>query len=70
MKYAIYYTWKDGTKDSINCDNALDRDLNLKGLVARREFTDICWCKIYVSGEYGRRHFVKEYKGGIVQWKE
>jgi hypothetical protein len=69
MKYAVYFTWNDdGTRDSINCDNALDRDLNLKELIKRKEFSDICWCKIYASGEYGRRYFVREHKGGMVQW--
>lgn len=59
MKYAIYFTWNDGTNDSINCDNALDRDLNIKGMLERKEFCKISWCRIYKSGEYGERHFVK-----------
>ena len=26
-------------------------------------YKNICWCKIYVSGEYGKRVFVNKQKG-------
>ena len=59
MRYAVYFTWADGTDDSIHCDDALDRDLNIKGMLERDEFIKISWCPIYKSGEYGKHHFVK-----------
>ena len=58
MKYAIYFTWKDGTKDSFNVNSAKERDLNIKEMVARKEFKEISYCKIYTNGEYRDRKYV------------
>lgn len=57
MRYAVYFTWNDGTDDSFNVDNAEERDLTIKNLINRKEFKRIRYCKIYSSGEYG--DFVK-----------
>lgn len=59
MKYAIYFTWNDGTKDTFNVKGAKERDLNIKDLISRNEFKEISWCRIYASGEYGKRETVK-----------
>ena len=53
MRYAIYFTWNDGTEDSFNVCNAKERDLNIKTMLARRDFKSISFCKIYKNGEYG-----------------
>ena len=29
MRYALYFTWNDGTKDSFNVNSARERDLNI-----------------------------------------
>ena len=54
MKYAIYFTWKDdGFQDTFNVDNAQDRDMNIKDMIQRGDFSEIRYCKIYANGEYG-----------------
>lgn len=58
MRYAIYYTWKDGFKDSINVESAKERELNIKDMMAREDFKSISFCKIYRNGEYGRNNKV------------
>lgn len=59
MRYALYFTWNDGTKDSFNVNSARERDLNIKEMVARRkEFKEISYCKIYANGEYRDRKYV------------
>lgn len=52
-KFAIYFTWKDGTKDSFNVYDAKERDMNIKNMIARNEFNKISFCRIYSNGEYG-----------------
>ncbi len=52
-KYAVYFTWNDGTEDSFNAADAKDRDLNIRNMLKRGEFKAISWCRIYASGEYG-----------------
>ena len=59
MKYAIYFTWKDGTKDSFNVYDAKTRDWNINEMIERKDFVNISYCKIYASGEYGERKVVK-----------
>ena len=29
MRYALYFVWNDGTKDSFNVNSARERDLNI-----------------------------------------
>ena len=53
MKYAIYFTWNDGFEDSFNVDSAKERDMNIKDMIARKEFKSISYCRIYANGEYG-----------------
>lgn len=53
MGYAVYFTWKDGFEDSFNVENASDRDLNIREMIARKDFISISYCRIYRSGEYG-----------------
>lgn len=55
MKYAIYFTWSDGFEDSFNTGTAEERDLNIKDMKVRKEFKEISYCRIYKSGEYGKR---------------
>lgn len=58
MRYAIYFTWNDGFKDSINVENAKERDFNIKEMIKRKEFKHIAYEKIYANGEYGARKVV------------
>lgn len=53
MKYAIYFIWDDGFKDMFNVDNAKERDMNIKNMIKRKEFSSISYCKIYANGEHG-----------------
>lgn len=55
MKYAVYFTWNDGTEDSFNATDAQERDISIKEMKARRDFKEINWCRIYANGEYGKR---------------
>lgn len=54
-RFAIYFTWKDGTEDSFNVDSKEDRDLNIKNMIERNEFKSISYCRIYANGEYGNK---------------
>lgn len=58
MKYSIYWTWNDGTEDSTIVYSAGERDRNIKDMLSRGEFKAIAYCKIYNSGEYGRRTII------------
>lgn len=53
-RYAIYFTWNDGTQDTFNCVDAEDRDMNIKNMISRKEFKEISYCRIYRNGEYGK----------------
>lgn len=57
-RYAIYFTWNDGTEDSINVYDAEERNFNIKDMIERGDFKEISWCKIYSNGEYGIKHKV------------
>ena len=57
-KYAIYFTWNDGFNDGFNVANAKERDLTIKGMIATGDYKSISYCKIYASGEYGKRKVV------------
>lgn len=57
-RYAIYFTWNDGTEDSFNVYSAKERDMNIKEMIDRGDFKAISWCKIYSNGEYGMTHKV------------
>lgn len=59
MRYAIYFTWNDGTRDTFNVKSAKERDFNIKDMVKRGEFKEISFCPIYASGEYGMTTNVK-----------
>lgn len=52
-RYAVYFTWNDGTEDSFNVYSAKERDMNIKEMIERGDFKKISWCKIYSNGEYG-----------------
>ena len=52
-RYAIYFIWNDGTKDTFNVEDAKDRDLNIKNMIARQDFKEIGYRRIYKNGEYG-----------------
>ena len=59
MKYAIYFTWKDGTNDSFNVESAKERDMNIIDMLSRpQDIKAISYCRIYASGEYGSRKIV------------
>ena len=52
-KYAIYFTWNDGFKDTFNVYTAKERDMTIKDMIRRKEFKEISYCRIYSNGEYG-----------------
>ena len=54
MKYAVYFTWNDGFQDTFNCETAKERDANIKQMIARKDFKEIRYCRIYSNGEYGK----------------
>ena len=57
-RYAIYFTWNDGVEDAINVLSAKERDMNIKDMIERKDFKSISYCRIYVSGEYGKTKIV------------
>ena len=59
MKYAIYFTWKDGVEETFNVYDAKARNWNINEMIAIKEFTNISYCKIYTNGEYGERKVVR-----------
>ena len=54
-KYAIYFTWNDGFKDTFNVYDAKERDMNIKEMIDRKDFKSISFCRIYANGEYGEK---------------
>lgn len=62
MRYAVYFTWNDGTEDSFNCENAKERDLNIRDMLKSNNFRYIAYERIYKSGEYGKRIVVLDYE--------
>ena len=58
-RWAIYFTWNDGTEDSINAETASERDSNIRDMIKRNAFKAIRYCRIYASGEYGTDTIVK-----------
>lgn len=54
MKYAVYFTWNDGFKDTFNVENAKERDFNINDMIQRKDFKEISYCRIYANGEYGK----------------
>lgn len=58
MKYAIYFTWNDGVKDTFNVDDRKERDLSIRDMLKRNVFKSISYCPIYKSGEYGMKRKV------------
>ena len=54
-KYAIYFTWKDGFKDTFNVYDAKERDMNIKEMIDRKDFKSISFRRIYTNGEYGKK---------------
>ena len=59
MRYAMYYKLNDGRNETEIVDNAKCRDERIKYFKIYDYFTDACFCKIYASGEYGRRNLIK-----------
>ena len=55
-KYAIYFTWNDGFKDTFNVYDAKERDMNIKEMIDRKDFKSISFCRIYANGEYGKKN--------------
>lgn len=58
MKYAIYFSWNDGIKNSFNVKSAKERDFHIKNLLNMSDISKVSYCKIYSSGEYGSRILV------------
>ena len=52
-RYAVYFTWNDGTEDSFNVYDAKERDINIREMINRKDFKRISYCRIYADGEYG-----------------
>lgn len=63
MRYAVYFVWNDGIEDSFNVDSAKERDMNIKEMIARKEFKSISYCKIYANGEYGKMKYIVQGGG-------
>ena len=59
MKYAIYFTWKDGVEETFSVYDAKARDWNINEMITIKDFTNISYCKIYANGEYGKRKEVR-----------
>ena len=59
-RYAIYFIWNDGFEDSFNVKDAKERDMNIKEMIARDDFQEIGYCRIYSDGEYGK--FITAYR--------
>ena len=64
MRYAIYFTWNDGTDDSVIENSAKRRDMTIKAMIDLKDMMDkssfksISYCPIYANGEYGVRTYV------------
>jgi hypothetical protein len=56
--WVIYFTWNDGTEDSMNVQNAVVRDRCIVDMLQRKDFKYIAYSRIYVSGEYDYRHVI------------
>lgn len=54
MRYAIYYTLM-GKEDSMNVENALRRNEEIRAMLHDSNFSNISYSKIYKSGEYSTR---------------
>lgn len=52
-RWAIYFTWQDGTEDSVCAETAHERDTNIAAMVKSGNFKSIEYCRIYADGEYG-----------------
>lgn len=59
MRYAMYYKLIDGRCETEIIDSAKDKNVRIKYLKTFDYFTDACFCKIYASGEYGKRNLIK-----------
>ena len=54
MKYAVYFTWNDGFRDTFNVGSAKERDNTIRDMIDRQDFKSISYCRIYANGEYGK----------------
>ena len=52
-RWAVYFTWNDGTEDSFLCEDAAERNMNIQDMIRRGDFKEIRYCRIYANGEYG-----------------
>ena len=50
-KYAIYFTWNDGFKDTFNVYDAKERDMNIKEMIDRKDVKSISFRRIDAKGE-------------------
>lgn len=58
-RWAIYFTWNDGTEDSFNVETIRERDANIKDMIRSGKYKNIRFCRIYANGEYGIDIIVK-----------
>ena len=58
MRYAIYYRTNNGCKETLNCQNKAVLDLLVKNMI-KENCCAIAYAKIYKSGEYSARKFIK-----------
>ena len=58
MRYALYYRMNNGSKETINCQNKAVLDLLINNMI-KENCCVIAYAKIYKSGEYGARKFIK-----------
>lgn len=63
--YAIYWTYRDGSEDTCIEYGAGARNmlinhlLNREDLDGNKEVIELKYCRIYASGEYGKRIWVR-----------
>lgn len=62
-RWAVYFTWNDGTEDTFNVETAKERDKNIREMIHRGDFKEIRYCRIYASGEYGIDKIAHEVGG-------
>ena len=53
MVWSIFFTWKDGTRDTLDADGISERDITIRSMKSRGEFTEISYCKKYSNGDRG-----------------
>ena len=62
MRYIVYFTRNDGQKDFFHCENAKERDLEIREMLESDNFIFIAYERLYKSGKLGKRTVVLDYE--------